>query len=149
MITGEKVNYSGTYFNIQNFKLLYKPPRRSIPILMAALNKKMIALSCVIADGVLLYLRPLEELMKTVSLIKSATKKLDRRFEIACVFIGAVSNKEPEKARQRAAKTLAFYIAVGKYYNQFLSNNGFTLDVHRIAERVQVKRTGRRLKMYF
>jgi 5,10-methylenetetrahydromethanopterin reductase len=134
MITGENVDYSGTFFNVQNFKLLYKPPRRFIPILMAALNKKMIALSCAIADGVLLYLRPLEELRRTVAHIKSATKNLDRRFEIACVFIGAVSNKEPEKARQRAAKTLAFYIAVGKYYNEFLSANGFAPEVHRITE---------------
>ncbi len=134
MITGENVDYSGTFFNVQNFKLLYKPPRRFIPILMAALNKKMIALSCAIADGVLLYLRPLEELRRTVAHIKSATKNLDRQFEIACVFIGAVSNKEPEKARQRAAKTLAFYIAVGKYYNEFLSTNGFAREVHRITE---------------
>lgn len=134
MITGEKVDYSGTYFNVQNFKLLYKPPRPSIPILMAALNKKMVALSCAIADGVLLYLRPLEELKATVSHIKSATKDLNRNFEIACVFICALSNREPEKARQRAAKTLAFYIAVGKYYNEFLSNNGFTVEVHQISE---------------
>jgi 5,10-methylenetetrahydromethanopterin reductase len=134
MITGENVDYSGTFFNVQNFKLLYKPPRRFIPILLAALNKKMIALSCAIADGVLLYLRPLEELRRTVAHIKSATKNLDRQFEIACVFIGAVSNKEPEKARQRAAKTLAFYIAVGKYYNEFLSTNGFAPEVHRITE---------------
>ncbi len=134
MITGENVDYSGTFFNVQNFKLLYKPPRRFIPILMAALNKKMIALSCAIADGVLLYLRPLEELRRTVAHIKSATKNLDRQFEIACVFIGAVSNKEPEKARQRAAKTLAFYIAVGKYYNEFLSTTGYLTEVHRITE---------------
>lgn len=134
MITGEKVNYSGTFFNVQNFKLLYKPRRRVIPILMAALNKKMIALSCAIADGILLYLRPLEELRRTVAQIKSARRYLDKRFEIACVFIGAVSNKEPEKARLRAAKTLAFYIAVGKYYNKFLSSNGFATEVRSISE---------------
>jgi alkanesulfonate monooxygenase SsuD/methylene tetrahydromethanopterin reductase-like flavin-dependent oxidoreductase (luciferase family) len=134
MITGERVNYSGTFFNVQNFKLLYKPPRRVIPILMAALNKKMIALSCTIADGILLYLRPIEELRRTVAQIKSATRYLDKRFEIACVIIGAVSNKEPEKARLRAAKTLAFYIAVGKYYNKFLSSNGFAAEVRRITE---------------
>jgi len=138
MITGEEVNYSGTFFNVQNFKLLYKPPRRVIPILMAALNKKMIALSCAIADGILLYLRPIEELRSTVAQIKSATRYPDRRFEIACVFIGAVSNKEPEKARLRAAKTLAFYIAVGKYYNEFLSSNGFAAEVHRITVEYRV-----------
>jgi alkanesulfonate monooxygenase SsuD/methylene tetrahydromethanopterin reductase-like flavin-dependent oxidoreductase (luciferase family) len=94
----------------------------------------MISLSCVIADGVLLYLRPLEELKSTVLNIKSAVKKHDGKFEIACAFIGALSNKEPEKARQRAAKTLAFYIAVGKYYNEFLSKNGFSLEVQKITE---------------
>jgi alkanesulfonate monooxygenase SsuD/methylene tetrahydromethanopterin reductase-like flavin-dependent oxidoreductase (luciferase family) len=134
LITGERVNYSGTYYNIKNFKLLYKPPRRSVPIFMAALNKKMVSLSCVIADGVLLYLRPLEELKRTVLNIKSAVKQRDGKFEIACAFIGALSNKEPEKARQRAAKTLAFYIAVGKYYNEFLSKNGFSLEVQKITE---------------
>jgi hypothetical protein len=50
------------------------------------------------------------------------------------VFIGAVSNKDPEKARLRAAKTLAFYIAVGKYYNKFLSSNGFAPEVRSISE---------------
>jgi len=134
MITGDKVNFSGTFFNVQNFKLLNKPARRVIPILMAALNKKMIALSCAIADGILLYLRPLEELRRTVEQIKSAISYLERRFEIACVFIGAVSNKEPEKARLRAAKTLAFYIAVGKYYNKFLSLNGYAAEADRITE---------------
>jgi alkanesulfonate monooxygenase SsuD/methylene tetrahydromethanopterin reductase-like flavin-dependent oxidoreductase (luciferase family) len=134
LITGERVNYSGTYYNIKNFKLLYKPPRRSVPIFMAALNKKMVSLSCVIADGVLLYLRPLEELKRTVLNIKSAVKQRDGKFEIACAFIGALSNKEPEKARQRAAKTLAFYIAVGKYYNEFLSKSGFSLEVQKITE---------------
>ena len=134
MIRGEKVNYSGKYYNIQNFKLLYAPPRPYIPIFMAALNRKMIALSCVIADGVLLYLRPLEELKSTVLNIKSAIKKRDGNFEIVCAFICALSNKEPEKARQRAAKTLAFYVAVGKYYNEFLSKNGFSLEVQRITE---------------
>ena len=134
MITGEEVNYSGTFFNVRRFKLLYKPRRRIIPILMAALNRKMIMLSCAIADGVLLYLRPLEELKRTVLDIRSATRRDRERFEIASIFIGAVSNSEPEKARQRAAKTLAFYVSVGKFYNRFLSRNGFSNEINQITE---------------
>jgi 5,10-methylenetetrahydromethanopterin reductase len=48
-------------------------------------------------------------------------------------FICAVSNREPEKARARAAKTLAFYISVGKYYRDFLSDNGFQNETEQIA----------------
>jgi 5,10-methylenetetrahydromethanopterin reductase len=133
MMKGEKVYYSGTFFNVKNFKLSYEPKRQKIPIFVAAVNKHMISIACDLADGILLYLRPMEELRKTVSLIKSRTRKKHKDFEIASVFIGAVSNKEPEKARERAAKTLAFYIAVGKYYNRFLSDNGFQIDVEQIT----------------
>jgi 5,10-methylenetetrahydromethanopterin reductase len=133
MMNGEKVNYSGRFFNVKNFKLLHKPKRQKIPIFVAAVNEHMIALACDLADGILLYLRPMEELRKTISLIKSRTRRRNKGFEIASVFIGAVSNKDPEEARERAAKTLAFYIAVGKYYNRFLSVNGFQSEVEQIT----------------
>ncbi|HYY40177.1 MAG TPA: LLM class flavin-dependent oxidoreductase [Nitrososphaera sp.] len=130
MTSGEKVNYNGQFFKINNFKILHQPKRRQIPIFMAAINKKMISLASNLADGALLYLRPLEELKKTSAELKQATK--GKSFEIASSFICALSNKEPEKARARAAKTLAFYVAVGKYYSKFLSENGFKDEVEQI-----------------
>jgi hypothetical protein len=45
-----------------------------------------------------------------------------------------VSDANPEKARERAAKTLAFYVAVGKYYSKFLSANGFGKEVSQISD---------------
>jgi 5,10-methylenetetrahydromethanopterin reductase len=131
MIKGEKVNYTGNYFKVKNFKLLYKPKRERIPIFIAAVNNNMISLACDLADGILLYLRPIEELKKTISHINSNTR--NKTFETACVIISSVSNKEPEKARERAAKTLAFYVAVGEYYNRFLSSNGFRTEVEQIS----------------
>jgi 5,10-methylenetetrahydromethanopterin reductase len=131
MIKGEKVNYTGNYFKVKNFKLLYKPKRERIPIFIAAVNKNMISLACDLADGILLYLRPIEELKKTISHINSNTS--NKAFETACVIISSVSNKEPEKARERAAKTLAFYVAVGEYYNRFLSSSGFRTEVEQIS----------------
>jgi alkanesulfonate monooxygenase SsuD/methylene tetrahydromethanopterin reductase-like flavin-dependent oxidoreductase (luciferase family) len=131
MIKGENVNYSGNYFKVKNFKLLYKPKRERIPIFIAAVNKHMISLACDLADGILLYLRPIEELKKTVSQIIANSS--NKSFETACVIICSVSNKEPEKARERAAKTLAFYVAVGEYYNRFLSSNGFRTEVEQIS----------------
>jgi 5,10-methylenetetrahydromethanopterin reductase len=133
MITsGEKVNYNGQFFKIKNFKILHEPQRRTIPIFMGAINKKMVSLASTLADGTLLYLRPLEELKETSYQLRQATK--GRRFEIACTFICALSNREPQKARERAARTLAFYVAVGKYYSNFLSENGFKHEVEQIIE---------------
>ena len=130
MTQGEKVNYSGKFFKINNFKMLHQPQRKHIPIFMAAVNKKMISIACDLADGILLYLRPFEELNKTVYELKQATK--GKAFEIACYFICAVSNKDPQKARDRGAMTLAFYVAVGKYYSNFLAENGFKAEVQKI-----------------
>jgi len=131
IVKGEKVRYDGRFFEIKNFKLVYEPQRTKIPIYIAAINKKMILLSCTQAEGVLLYLRPMEELRETISFIKSHA--IDKEFQIGLVLIGALSNKEPEKAKERAAKTLAFYIAVGKYYNRFLAKNGFKIEVEQIT----------------
>ena len=131
MTRGEKVKYNGEFFQINNFKILHQPQRANIPIFMAAVNKKMVSMASKLADGILLYLRPLEELKKTAIELKQATK--GKSFEIACSFICAISNKEPEKARARAATTLAFYIAVGKYYSKFLAENGFNTEVEEIT----------------
>jgi alkanesulfonate monooxygenase SsuD/methylene tetrahydromethanopterin reductase-like flavin-dependent oxidoreductase (luciferase family) len=131
MTRGEKVKYNGEFFQINNFKILHQPQRANIPIFMAAVNKKMVSMASKLADGILLYLRPLEELKKTAIELKQATK--GKSFEIACSFICAISNKEPEKARARAATTLAFYIAVGRYYSKFLAENGFNTEVEEIT----------------
>jgi 5,10-methylenetetrahydromethanopterin reductase len=86
----------------------------------------------------LLYLRPKHELPKAVEYIKSKLKsKSNKKFEVCCAFITAVSDKEPELARLRAAKTLAFYVAIGKYYNRFLRENGFETEVENITEEYQ------------
>ena len=129
--SGEKVSYIGKYFKINNFKILHQPLRKHMPIFVAAINKKMLSVASEFADGVLLYLRPLDELKKTVEVLRNTTSN-KKDFEIVCSFICSISDKEPEKARERAAKTLAFYVAVGRYYSKFLSENGFKNDVERI-----------------
>lgn len=132
MTKGEKVNYSGTFFKINNFKILQQPGRNQVPIYMAAVNKKMVSIASEFADGVLLYLRPLEELKRTADELKNALK--GKAFEIACSIICSVSDKDPQKARNRAAMTLAFYVATGKYYSNFLAQNGFKEEVQEIMK---------------
>lgn len=131
--SGQTINFDGNFFKLKNIKIMHPSQRKGIPVFLGAVNSGMIKLATEVADGTILYLRPLEELKKTVERIKSLTSRKSESFEICSVFITAISNKYPDLARERAAKTLAFYVAVGKYYNEFLSSHGFKNQVEQIT----------------
>lgn len=130
----KQINYSGKIFDLKNFTLLIEPKRQSIPIYLAAINQKMVNLCWEIADGVIFYLRPLDEMQKTISKMQSQ-KKID----VACQIITCIS-KDSEEAIQRAKKTVAFYISVGKIYRDFLAKNGFKNESNNIFE--EFKKSG-------
>ena len=131
VLSGNKIQYSGKIFNLKNFTLLIKPHRTHIPIYLAAVNQKMVDLTWDIADGVIFYLRPKKEMKQTIQKMQSK-KKID----ITCQIITCVS-EDSERAISRAKQTLAFYIAVGKIYRDFLKNNGFANEVSNIFEEFQ------------
>lgn len=126
--SGKPVNYSGRIFQLKNFTLLIKPKRENIPIYLAAVNKKMVDLTWQIADGVIFYLRPLDEMKKTIQ-----TMQLKQKIDVTCQMITCVS-EDSEIAVERCKKTLAFYVAVGKIYREFLAKNGFANEVNNIFE---------------
>ena len=122
----EKTNYDGKIVKIKNFKILEKS-RLEIPIHIAAVNEKMIQLGLEYADGLLFYLRPINELGNLLSKIKDKPN-----FNTSIILITSVSNNEPQKAKERVAKTLAFYIAVGKVYYNFLLKTDYKIEVEKI-----------------
>jgi alkanesulfonate monooxygenase SsuD/methylene tetrahydromethanopterin reductase-like flavin-dependent oxidoreductase (luciferase family) len=126
VLSGKPVNYSGKIFNLNNFTLLIKSQRTSIPIYLAAINQKMVDLTWEIADGVIFYLRPKNEMEKTIEKMQSK-KKID----IACQIITCIS-KDSELAIERAKKTIAFYVSVGKIYREFLASNGFKKETDNV-----------------
>jgi alkanesulfonate monooxygenase SsuD/methylene tetrahydromethanopterin reductase-like flavin-dependent oxidoreductase (luciferase family) len=128
VLSGKQVNYSGKIFNLKNFTLLIKPQREKIPIYLAAVNQKMVDLTWEISDGVIFYLRPINEMKKTIQKMQSK-----RKIDITCQIISCVSN-DAEIAITRAKQTLAFYISVGKIYREFLSKNGFETETNNVFE---------------
>lgn len=134
--TGNPVSFQGEFFSVSNFKLLQSPPRTSIPVFLGAVNPLMTKLAVSVADGVLLYLRPINELRCTAQKIR---KEITRPFELASAFICSISDEYPDRARMRAAKTLAFYISVGEYYRKLISNSGFSNDTDTIVEEYNKK----------
>ena len=122
----KQIDYSGKIFKLKNFTLLIEPKRQSIPIYLAAINQKMVNLAWELGDGVIFYLRPLDEMKRTISKMQSK-----RKIDVACQIITCISNNS-QNAIQRAKKTLAFYISVGKVYREFLAKNGFENEVNNI-----------------
>lgn len=133
-LSGKQINYSGNIFNLKNFSLLIKPIRKSIPIYLAAVNQKMVELVWEIGDGVIFYLRPLNEMKETINKMQSKNK-----IDITCQIITCVS-EDSEVAIERAKKTLAFYVSVGKVYREFLANNGFNNETTNIYD--EFKKSG-------
>ena len=132
--SGKPINYSGKIFNLKNFTLLIKPQRESIPIYIAAVNEKMVNLTWDIGDGVIFYLRPKNEIKETIQKMQSK-----RKIDVTCQIITCVSENS-EEAVERAKKTLAFYVSVGKIYREFLANNGFEKETLNIFE--EFKKSG-------
>jgi len=134
VLSGKPVNYTGRIFNLKNFTLLIKPPREKIPIFLAAVNQKMVELTWSIGDGVIFYLRPMEEMKKTIQKMQSK-----RKIDVTCQIITCVSH-DSEIALERCKKTLAFYVSVGKIYRDFLAKNGFESETKNIFE--EFKKSG-------
>lgn len=130
-LSGNKIEYHGKILNLKNFTLLIKPHQKQIPIYLAAVNKKMVNLTWEIADGAIFYLRPKQEMKNTIQKMQSK-KKID----VACQIITCVSDNS-EIAITRAKQTLAFYIAVGKIYREFLASNGFAKETKNIFDEFQ------------
>ena len=130
----KQINYSGKIFNLKNFTLLIEPKRQSIPIYLAAINQKMVNLTWEVADGVIFYLRPIDEMKKTIT-----EMQLQKKIDVTCQIITCVSENS-EEAVKRAKKTIAFYVSVGKIYREFLKKNGFETDTNNIFE--EFKKSG-------
>ena len=134
ILSGNTVNYAGRIFNLKDFTLLIKPPREKIPIYLAAVNQKMVELTWNVADGVIFYLRPIDEMKKTIPTMQSK-----RKIDVTCQIITSVSH-DSEMAINRCKKTLAFYVSVGKIYREFLAKNGFENETKNIFE--EFKKSG-------
>ena len=121
-----RVDHAGRLFKLGGFSLLARPVRGSIPIYLAAVNRRMVDLAWEAGDGVIFYLRPPGEMRETISRMR-ARQRPEKEFDVACQIITAVSD-DTEAALERARRTLAFYVAVGDAYRGFLSRTGYAAE---------------------
>lgn len=135
LLNGERVDFSGSCFELRRFKLGFKPVRSDIPIYVAALTPGSLRQAGELADGWLPTHWPIERLAHGISEIRAgmiAAGRGENRIEIA-PFVNVVLSSDIARARNQARLPLAYYLGgMGDYYHSSLSRLGFEAQADRV-----------------
>lgn len=135
LIRHEPLKYSGKLFQLERgFTLRFEPVRKHIPIHLATLNAKALALTASHADGWLPVMIPIDKLGSEIAALRAQIKAAGRdpkAFEVhAPGGITVANGKLRERAEMAQAGTIAFYIGrMGVYYAKQLERFGFVDEV--------------------
>jgi F420-dependent oxidoreductase-like protein len=154
MLRRETIEHHGEHFDIPYtgpgatglgipLKLMMRPLRAEIPIYLAAMGPKNIALAGEIADGWLPFLLSPERFRKALlpSLengLRRAGKTLDG-FDIAATHVPLIVSDDLESTRDAVRPVLALYVggmgARGRnFYNSLVSRYGYEAEAARIQD---------------
>jgi len=122
-LTGDKTDFDGETVKVKGFRLEQSAP--DVPLFLAALGPRMLALADEIADGVVLFLTSEEG----VRLAKKNAPSCETVARLIC-FIG----DDPDDVRDFARWLITPYLVVPGY-NRFIAQQGF----EDIAEAVTTK----------
>lgn len=118
-------------------KMLTRPVRDSIPVWIASLGPKNVALTAEIADGWLPIWTPVSDIPSVMAAFRSQVEAAGRP-------AGAVTVRSPgeivvttdvERARAAVAGNFAFYVSrMGVFYHRHVSRLGYETEAARIRE---------------
>jgi len=134
----EPLRYHGRLFRMaRGFKLRFPPVRPHIPVHLATLNPKALALTATHADGWLPVMIPLRELASELRAMRERVTAAGRdvaAFEMhAPGGITVAAGAGRERAEMTQAGTLAFYVGrMGVFYARQLERYGFGEEVAAI-----------------
>lgn len=121
-LTGNKVDYAGETVSVKGFRL-EQAVAEEVPVFLAALGPKMLALADEVADGVALFLASEEG----VRLAKKEAPSCESLARLIC-FVG----DEPDEVRDFARWLLTPYLTVPGY-NRFVASQGFESEAAAVA----------------
>lgn len=133
VLAGERVNFGGKFYRIQNFRPMQPPPPKPVPIYLGALGPTMLQLAGEIADGVLLNWIPPEAVPQSISQIEIGAKRAGKNvadLEIAA-FIRTSVTDNPVPARAWLARDITGYSIVDSYAG-FFTRCGFGAEVEAV-----------------
>jgi len=133
-LAGEKTRFEGKTLRSRGFRL-GNPPQQRVPIYLAALREKMLALAGEIGDGVIVNLFPVSALPQMRAAIAAGAARAGRdasALEVVCRFQVAVTD-DVESARGLLRFAFASYFAQ-PVYNAFLRWCGFEAEAQAVAQ---------------
>lgn len=140
LIRHDPLQYAGTLFTLQRgFTLRFPAVRPHIPIHLATLNPKALALTASHADGWLPVMIPIDKLGEEIAAMHARLATQGRRpqdFEIHAPGAVVVAQGSARRhAEMIQAGTIAFYIGrMGVYYARQLERYGFGTEVAAVRE---------------
>jgi len=136
-LAGERVDYEGELFKLKGFRLRNAPLRGSVPIMIASLGPRSVEQTGEIADGWLPIFPSVQLLQGGRALLArgaSHSGRIMEDFEIAPSILTAVSDDDPQGARNLARAHVAFYVGgMGTFYADLVAKQGFPEEAARIA----------------
>ena len=136
VMAGETLNYDGDVFSLAGFRLRCDPPAEPVAIDAAGMGPKSVELAGRFADG-------WHAIVLTPDGLEGRLEDLRRGAELGgrdpddvrtTVSITACALEDGDRARRLARQHLAFYVgAMGTYYRESLSRQGYEEEAHAIA----------------
>jgi F420-dependent oxidoreductase-like protein len=133
----EPLDYHGEYYDVPRgdhrpLKLMARPVRAEIPVYLAAVGPKNVALAAEIADGWLpIWLSP-ERLQEVFGESLAGARE---GFDIAAFSVPAVVTDDVEAGRDAVRPVLALYVGgMGTYYNRLVGRYGYEVEAAAIRE---------------
>jgi alkanesulfonate monooxygenase SsuD/methylene tetrahydromethanopterin reductase-like flavin-dependent oxidoreductase (luciferase family) len=129
-LRGEKLHFEGKYYTAEGFKMAFKPPRKSVPIYIAAFGPKMSRLAGKLGDGVLINMASPQEIARIVGEVRSGAREEGKdpdSVEIVCkVRCSVAADHAP--ARAALSRIITFY-ALADYYRDLMTRMGYGAEI--------------------
>ena len=129
-LRGEKLNFAGKYYSAESFKMAFTPPRKTIPIYIAAFGPKMSRLAGRLGDGVLINMAnppEIRRIRETAKLGAQENGKNPAEYEVICKVRCSVA-EEYAPARAGLSRIITFYV-LADYYRDLITRMGFGAEV--------------------
>ena len=139
-LAGERVNYQGRLFQLSRFRLLLPPVQERIPIFVASLSPRNLALTGELADGWLPIWVHLDHLPDIKMQVEAGASKAGRSINditVAPQILSYVTRGADEEAEaQRLLRAhMAYYIGgMGTYYQKLFERYGYTEESQHVRE---------------